>query len=108
MRAWIAPASRNRRKGMKIMNQDRDRVFSVRKVWYKAHRYKGIMWGWNIYGRGMLGMKHLLGTRDTKEEAEQIVGEIKRLMAKCVESYTMPELASDEILEEILEGGLQC
>lgn len=87
---------------MLITNQDRDATYSVKKVYYKPVFYKGVLFGWNIYGKGLF-RRHLLGTRDTEEEANQIVAEIRRLMKKGKQHYAMPELVSDE-LEEILGG----
>ena len=85
---------------MYITNQDRDATYRIRKVYYKPVFYKDILFGWNIYGKGLF-RRHLLGTRDTEEEAKQIVSEIRLLMKKKHQHYAMPELVSDE-LEEIL------
>ncbi|WP_265445048.1 hypothetical protein [Acetivibrio straminisolvens] len=87
---------------MYITNQDRDATYRIHKVYYKPVFYKDILFGWNIYGKGLF-RRHLLGTRDTEEEAKQIVSEIRRLMKKGKQHYAMPELVSDE-LEEILGG----
>lgn len=87
---------------MYITNQDRDATYRIRKVYYKPVFYKDILIGWNIYGKGLF-RRFLLGTRDTEEEAKQIVSEIRRLMKKGKQHYAMPELVSDE-LEEILWG----
>lgn len=87
---------------MYITNQDRDATYRIRKVYYKPVFYKDILFGWNIYGKGLF-RRFLLGTRDTEEEAKQIVSEIRRLMKKGKQHYAMPELVSDE-LEEILWG----
>lgn len=87
---------------MLITNQDRDATYQIRKVFYKPVFYKGVFFGWNIYGKGLF-RRFLLGTRDTENEAKQIVSEIRRLMKKGKQHYAMPELVSDE-LEEILGG----
>lgn len=87
---------------MLITNQDRDATYQIRKVFYKPVVYKGVFFGWNIYGKGLF-RRFLLGTRDTENEAKQIVSEIRRLMKKGKQHYAMPELVSDE-LEEILGG----
>lgn len=87
---------------MLITNQDRDSTCSVKKVYYKPIFYKNILFGWNIYGKGLF-RQHLLGTRDTEEEAKQIVAEIRMLIKKGEQRYVMPELVSDEV-EEMLGG----
>ena len=64
----------------------------------------GIKWGYNIYGRTWYGRKVLLGTRDTEEEAAQIVSEIRLLKRKKVEFYSIPELVDDCEVETLIDS----
>ena len=89
---------------MLIRNQDNDCTYDVSKVWYKKHVRHGIMWGYNIYGRTWYGRKVLLGTRDTEEEAAQIVAEIRLLKRKKVEFYSIPELVDDCEVEILIDS----
>lgn len=87
---------------MKIRNQDGDRLYNVTEVYYQAHSSEKVFWGWNIYGISKSGRKYLLGTRDTAQEAEQIVLEIRKLMEKGVSTYSIPALVDDYEAEEFI------
>ena len=89
---------------MLIRNQDNDCTYDVSKVWYKKHVRHGIMWGYNIYGRTWYGRKVLLGTRDTEEEAAQIVSEIRLLKKRKVAFYSVPELVDDCEVEALIDS----
>jgi len=89
---------------MLIRNQDNDCTYDVTRVWYKKHIYRGITWGYNIYGRTWYGRKVLLGTRDTEEEAAQIVSEIRLLKRRKVEFYSVPELVDDYEVETLIDS----
>ena len=86
---------------MVIVDQDREVKFKLGKVYHKRHYARGQFMGWNIYGNKLLRQPILLGTYDTKEDAEQLVSEIYILKKAGAKSYSMPE-ASLQIDE--LEG----
>jgi len=46
----------------------------------------------------------LLGTRDTEEEAAQIVSEIRLLKRRKVEFYSVPELVDDYEVETLIDS----
>ena len=94
---------------MKVLNQDRDRSYNISRAFYKRQDYQGTLLGWNIYGTNANGRNFLLGTRDTEQEALQIVTEIQVLMKKGIDKYSIPELIEEieiEIEIEKLEGRL--
>jgi hypothetical protein len=77
---------------MQIQNQDRDRIYNIESVFYKRHVVDGIIFGYNIYGRTPTGKrKYFLAIYDTMDDAIQVCGEIKRLIEKSIETYSMPE-----------------
>lgn len=94
---------------MKIRNQDGDRCYNVTKVEYEPHFHDGELWGWRIFGFTNK-RKYLLGYRDTGEEAHQITEEIKTLMKRGAEYYSIPELIDleSEIEIEKLEVRFLC
>lgn len=87
---------------MKIRTQDGDRSYNITKVFYEAHSYQEIFLGWNIYGISKSGRKYLLGTRDTAQEAEQIVLEIRKLEEKGASTYAIPALVDDYEAEDFI------
>lgn len=97
---------------MFIVEQDGELMYEFdnkSKVYCKAKYYHFRLFGFNVYGKGLMFQGHrsketeLLGTFDYKYEAQSVVDEITMLHKKGrVEIYTVseaPDVAVDNILQ---------
>ena len=89
---------------MLITNQDRDNTYYILSTVTEEKYYKNLLMGYNIYG-WTAKKKHLLGTYDTLEDAQQIEEEINRLKGRHTHYY-MPEPSTieEEDVFEMLGG----
>lgn len=89
---------------MFIQSQDKDVIFTLADkgllkgtVYTEDIYINKTFYGTNIFGKNLF-KKHLLGTYE-EDEAEQIVGEVYKLLKARCKFYAMPEAAMD--LEEL-------
>ena len=99
---------------MKIVNQDRDKTYTMdenTQIYYRTKWHKETFLGFNVYGKGLikkdkrLKTEIMLGTYDDENEAVCVVREITNFFKiGKFNKYTLPESADIEEFE-IAERG---